>query len=313
VRRHLLLTVPSEALNGRAIPWIQAHANEPFFLFIHYWDAHWPYVPPERYRNCFYDGNDPVDPSNRSLEEFWKHPIGAIAKDTWLRTPQGSVTDANYVAALYDQEIRHLDDSVGELVGALNDFGLDDNTLVVMTGDHGESLTEHRIYFDHYGLYDCTLHVPLILRWPGKLPAGTTMQGTLELTDVAPTLLEAAGLPIPSGMDGHSIWPSLTAKGPEVRRDRVISLECTWQAKWSVRTDQYKLIVARQPDFLGNPMLELYDLAADPGEEQNIAETRPELAASLTEEFEGWLNDRMRTLGKTQDPVREHGLSMTLG
>ncbi len=309
--RHTLLylAVTCEDLNSRAIPWMEAHAADPFFLFIHYWDPHWPLIPPQRYRHLYYSGN-PTDPDNRSLDAWWQHPLGIAARDTWLRTPEGLVTDADYLVALYDQEIRYLDDGIGQLLGALRRLGLDENTIVLFTADHGESMTEHDIFFEHHGLYDCVINVPLIVRWPGHLPTGTRLGHTFQVSDIAPTLLDAVGLPIPSEMEGLSFWRILTGEVKEGGHDRVISMECTWQAKWSLRTDRYKFILAREPDIYGTPPRELYDLSADPREERNIVSERRDVAAAMESELEEWIARRLKDLGRREDPLREHGVSL---
>jgi arylsulfatase len=111
-------------------------------------------------------------------------------------------------------------------------------------------------------------------------------------------------------MEGHSFWNLLTGKEQEGGHDRVVSLECTWQAKWSLRTDQYKFILARQPDMYGNPMRELYDLGQDPLEERNIAQEQPQVAADMEAELESWIADRLQALGQTEDPLITHGISL---
>jgi arylsulfatase A-like enzyme len=295
----LYLSVTGKELNARAIPWLQQHSDVPFFLFIHYWDPHWPFHPPERYRHLFYQG-DPRDRDNHSLDAWWRHPLGAMARDTWLRTAEGLITDAEYVTALHDQEIRFLDDAIGDILETLDDLGLAENTLLIFTADHGESMTEHGIYFDHHGLYDCTIHVPLIVRWPGHIPGGARLPHTLQVSDIAPTVLEASGVSVPSSMEGHSFWDLLTGKTKQGGHDRVISLECTWQAKWSLRTDQYKFILARQADFYGNPLRELYDLTQDPLEAHNIVQELPQVAADMEQELETWIAGRLGTLGKEE-------------
>ncbi len=309
--RHTLLylAVTCEDINAKAIPWLRAHSNEPFFLFIHYWDTHWPFNPPELYRELFYKGN-PTDPNNHSLDAWWKHPLGAAAKDTWLRTENGLITDADYVVALYDQEIRYLDNGIGEIIAALDELGLAENTIVMLTADHGESMTEHGIFFEHHGLYDCTIRVPLIVRWPGRIRGGGHLPHILQMSDIAPSLLEAARLPVPEAMEGRSFWKLLTGEEKEGGHKKVISLECTWQAKWSMRTEEYKFILAREPDLYGNPRWELYDLMGDPQEEHNIAEEQPEIASDKEKELEGWINDRLQELGRNDDPVREHSVSL---
>ena len=309
VRRGLLIDVSCEEINSRAIPWLRSHTDEPFFLFLHYWDPHYPLHPPAAYRDLFYRGN-PFDPGNHSLEEWWQHPLGAMAKDTWLRRPQGLVTDADYVVAMYDQEIRYLDDSLAALLGTLDELKLAEDTLVMLVADHGTSLTEQGIFFEHHGLYDCTIHVPLIWRWPGRLPRGTRVPSLLHMNDVAPTLLEAVGLGIPEEMEGVSAWRLLTGEQPEGGHSQVVSLECTWQAKWSLRNDRYKFIVSRDAGLRGGPPRELYDLRADPGEVRNVAEARPDIAGAMEEELEGWIVRRLQNLGRRADPLREQGISL---
>lgn len=307
MRRTMSLTVTCEELNARAIPWLRHYRDEPFFLFIHYWDPHAPYVPPRRYQHLFYNGTDPTDPANHSLDKMWSHPNGAIARDTWLRTAKGVITEADYVVALYDREIRYLDDGVGQMVAILDELGLAENTLVVLVADHGESMTEHEIFFDHYGLYDYTIRVPFIARWPGHLPGGVRLRSLLQLSDVGPTLLEAAGLPVPETMEGQSFWKLLTYETQAAGHERVISLETTWQAAWSLRTDRFKLILAREPGVNGHPPCELYDLSVDPQETHNIAADHPELTAKLEAELEEWIAERLCALGKEEDPLLVEG------
>jgi arylsulfatase len=309
VRRGLTLAVTCEELNARAIPWLRAHADEQFFLFIHYWDPHYPLNPPERYRDLFYSGN-PTDPGNRSLDRWWEHPLGSLARDTWLRRPDGRVTDAEYVVALYDQEIRALDDSIGELVGTVDELGIAEETLIVFLADHGTSLMEHGIFFDHHGLYDNTIHVPLIARWPGTLDGGRRVAQMLQTPDVAPTLLEAAGLDVPREMEGKSFWKLVSGEATGGGSERVISLESTWQAKWSLRTDQYKFIIARDPGLNEGPPRELYDLQADPREEHNLVDEQPELASRMETELENWIQERLKALGRDEDPLVEQGISL---
>jgi arylsulfatase len=309
VRRPLLIGVTCEELNARIVPWLRAHHDEPFFMLLHYWDPHAPLVPPAKYRDLYYQGN-PTDPHNRSLDGWWEHPLGALARETWLRRPGGNVTDAAYVEALYDQEVRHLDDGIGEILATLDELGLAEETLVVLLGDHGESFTEHGIFFEHHGLYDCTLRVPFIARWPGHLPAGQRLPQLLQHHDVTPTLLEAADIAIPEEMDGRSFWPLLTGSGAIEERDRIFACESTWQAKWCIRTQTHKLILAREPDRYGNPDRELYDLTEDPGETRNLAEADPVLAARMEQDLEDWIATRVSELGKDQDPVRAHGVSI---
>ncbi len=301
-------SVTQEELNDRATHWIKTVPKGPFFLFIHYWDVHYPYVPPERMRGLFYNGTNPTDPDNHALDQWWDHPIGAMARDTWLHTSNGPITDPQYVTALYDREIRYLDEGIAALEATLEQMGMAEDTMIVLLADHGESMTDHRICYDHYGLYDCTVRVPTIVRWPGgKLKAGSRLAPFRQLTDIAPTLLDAAGCMVPEEMEGQSFLAQLQGQEEPAGYDRVIGLESTWQAKYYLRNSRYKFILARQPDLLGNPDRELYDLTADPEEEHNLAAEQPQLAASMETELEAWLADKLQALGKSKDPVKEEG------
>src|SRR5690606_2959376 len=102
---------------------------------------------------------------------------------------------------------RYLDDRLKELDETLIAEGLYDDTLLVLFGDHGESLTEHEIYWDHCGLYETTTNVPVIMRWPGGINAGRRVSGLVQQADLMPTILEAAGIEIPPNLDGRSLWP----------------------------------------------------------------------------------------------------------
>jgi arylsulfatase len=307
-RRILSLGVTCEELNRRAIPFIRNHADEPFLLFVHYWDPHTPYAPPDKYRQLFYDG-DPVNPGNRSLDEFWRHPFGRLARDTWLRTPKGVATDADYVTALYDQEIRHLDDGIAQVVSAIDEAGIGDRTLIVVTGDHGESMTEHGIFYEHHGLYDCVLRIPLILRLPGTL-SPRRVESMFPHQDLAPSLLAAAGLPVPRTMKGLNLWRCATGEAPDQGHSEIVSCESTLQAKWSLRTRDYKFILAREADFYGTPPRELYNLRTDPGENRNIAAEMPALATQMESQLEAWIAAQLQRTGRLEDPLREQGISL---
>jgi arylsulfatase A-like enzyme len=171
-------------------------------------------------------------------------------------------------------------------------------------------MTEHGIFFDHHGLYEPTLHIPLIVRAPGRLPAGSRIPSLLQNHDLAPTLLEAAGVPAPRTMEGQSFWKLLTGEIANGGREEVICCECTLQQKWCLRTRDYKFILSREQDVYGTAMRELYDLRSDPREERNIAEERPQVAAEMERRLESWIADRLRQLRRSQDPLVEQGISL---
>ena len=309
-RRPLGLMVTCEEQNARALEFLRHHKEEQFFLFLHYWDPHTPYVPPASHRDMFYDGDAArrSDPSDRSLDELWTHPLGKAWRDTWFKS-MGGVRDSDYVRALYDASIRYADDGIGTMVEELDNLGLSDRTLVVVMGDHGECLGEHGVWYDHHGLYEENIHVPLIMRGPRHLPSGLRVERTVRTMDIAPTLLALAGVDPPNEMDGSSMLPLVAAAidGEYTGSDTVISAECTWQAKWAIRTPAHKLIRARSVDFYGSPDRELYDRRADETETVDIATTEPGVADDLEDELEGWIASEVSRLRRTGDPVTEQG------
>jgi len=300
---------PWEVYNARAVPWLKQHKSEHFFMFVHYWDPHTPYVPPEGYRGLFYEGN-PTDPSNHSLDGLCKHPLGEPFKQWFDQHLMPGITDAEYIKAMYDSEIRYVDEGVRRLLETLDELEIADNTLIIIFSDHGEMMYKHGIYFDHHGLYDEDIHVPLIVRWPGVTETGTRIPHLVQHIDIAPTILEIADIAVPQEMEGSSLVPYLTGGCDAPLYPYLVSLECTRQMKWALRGDGYKYILAREEDYRGGPMRELYDLKKDPHEMNNIADQQPEQARELEAILEGWIAQMMAHNGLTEDPLVAHGLTM---
>jgi arylsulfatase A-like enzyme len=305
----LRLLVSCEEINARALPWLKAHSREKFFLFLHYWEPHTPYLPPERYRTFYPSDRNPFGPEHTSFAPIKRQPFWGMFADVWFNK-LGPVTDAEYIASLYDGEIRHVDDGVAEILEALETLGLAEETLVVVTGDHGESMYQHDIFFEHHGLYEDVIHVPLLFRGPKWIAAGGRVTPMVQHLDVAPTLLEAAGAPVPPTMEGRSLWPRLTGQAQTGGWDRVVCCESTWQAKWALRTETEKFILAREPDFHNSPPRELYDLTADPAETRNLALERWEQTAALEAELETWIAEGLQKAGRSEDPLRVQGITL---
>ena len=306
-RKTLAINCDNREINQRAIPWLEHHAHEKFFMFLHYWDPHTPYLPPRAYRSLFYKG-DPNQPENHGMDRFADHPLGRMWKETWLAKLKNGITDPEYLVALYDAEIRYCDEGVQHLLEALQATGRADDTLVIVLSDHGEMMYRHGIFFDHHGLYDGNIRVPLLVRHPSVHPQRIPLMA--EHVDVAPTILEFCGAPIPREMEGQSWASYLQGKGPAPHREFIVSQECTWQMKWCIRTRTHKFILARERDFYGTPMRELYDLRVDPGEFRNIAEEDPDSVRDLETRLEGWVAEMMARNGLTQDPLVAHGITL---
>jgi arylsulfatase A-like enzyme len=302
--------IDGRTVNDLAKSWIKEHQEESFFLFLHYWDPHTPYLPPDRYIPEFYPkGRDPFDPANRSMEAAYNHMAYPFFKHHHYDL-LGQVTDSEYLSALYDAEVRYLDDLLLELDEYLLQLGIQEETMLVLFGDHGESMTEHGIYWDHCGLYESTIHVPLIMRWPGRIAAGRRASGLVQQVDILPTLLEAcrigkpsevdlSRLADPAKLDGRSLWPVINGH-QEHTHEKLYFSECAWQAARGIRSGSMKLIRTLDPGPFTRPERELYDLSQDPAEAVNLAEAMPHVVDKMEEELNSWVE---RMLDGRPDPM----------
>jgi arylsulfatase A-like enzyme len=284
----------AENLNRVAVPELDrlVGAKKPFFLFLRHMDPHAPYLPPEPYERMFYHGRE-SDPNNRSMDPVMAFKPFRDFFASWM--PPG-ISDKDYVIAQYDGAIAYMDACIQTLFTALAAHGILDETLVILNGDHGETLYDHACWFDHHGMYDVTLHVPLILRYPGKVPAGKRVAGFAQHKDLVPTILELAGIETGIAFDGRSLLPMARGEVASHESEFYIT-ECTWMRKHGWRTPEWKLIVALEPDFHFKPEVELYNLVEDPHEDNNLAEKEPEVAALLRGRMEAWIAKREKETG----------------
>ncbi|MHA1573358.1 MAG: sulfatase family protein, partial [Alphaproteobacteria bacterium] len=211
----------------------------------------------------------------------------------WM--PEG-ITDKNYVIAQYDGAVAYMDACIQALFTQLESLGILDDTIVVINSDHGETLYDHECWFDHHGLYDVTLRVPLIIRYPKKVPAGLRIGGYTQHKHLMPALLELAGIRTDAKFDGPSLMQLVKGKKPSFEPEFYIT-ECTWMRKHGWRTPQWKLIVALEPDFHFKPPVELYDLVEDPDENRNLANKRPDVVELLTNRMNAFIAKREKEEG----------------
>jgi arylsulfatase A-like enzyme len=293
----------AENLNEKAIPELERLVadDKPFFLFLRHMDPHAPYLPPAPYERMFYHGNE-SDPNNRSMDPVMSFKPFCDFFASWM--PPG-ISDKDYVIAQYDGAIAYMDACIQTILTAVDTHGLRENTIIALNGDHGETLYDHDCYFDHHGIYDQTLHVPLIVSYPSKVPAGNRVSGYTQHKDLVPTLLDLAEIETGIAFDGKSLLPM--AKGEVVSHDSEIYItECTWMRKHGWRTAEWKLIVALEPDFHFKPEIELYNLIQDPEENNNLAEQEPEVVALLKKRMDDYIAKREQETGLS-NPIHTQG------
>ncbi len=294
----------AENLNRAFMPELDrlAQGDKPFLVLLRHMDPHSPYMPPAPFDRLFYHG-DPCAPGNRSMEAVMNFKPFCDYFATWM--PPG-ITDKDYVVAQYDGAVAYMDACIQQIFTQLETLGLLDDTIVVVNSDHGETLYDHECWFDHHGLYDVTLKVPLIIRYPKKLAAGQRIAGYNQQKDLLPTLLELAGLKAKLELDGQSLLRLVDGRVPSFESGIYIT-ECTWMRKHGWRTPEWKLIVALEPDFHFKPALELYNLIADPDENCNVADQHPEIVAALQAEMAAHIARREQATGKPNPMLNQPG------
>ena len=269
-------------VNGRAMAWLAAHQDgeRPFFLYVHYIDPHDPYLAPD-----LVDGRSPFYPEYRGpVLGGWVH--GFYTGRLQLRGPE----DVAHLSALYDSEVRWVDQAIGRLLATLSPETLAE-TLIVLTSDHGEELYDHGGWKHGQTLYEEQIHVPLLVRWDGRIRPGTRLAGTVSLLDLAPTIVAAAVGAADPAQDGIDLLPALTGEAPLPRRAAQARHLASGPLRAAAVLDGRKLVLFdREARFTPADELqahlyavdmerlaraELYDLAADPAERRNLAGERP--------------------------------------
>ncbi len=289
----------AENLNAVTLPELKRLAadKKPFFLFMRHMDPHSPYLPPRPFERMFYAGNE-CDPKNRSLAPVYKFKPFCDYFASWFPP---DCTDKDYIIAQYDGALAYMDSCIANLFATLQELGVEEDTLVVIDSDHGETLHDHDCFYDHHGLYDCTLHIPLAFVLPGKIRAGQRFDDYCQMKDVLPTILELMGMKHTLKMDGRSLVPVLQGARRPQEKEFYIT-ECTWMRKHGWRTPEWKLIHALEPDFHYKPEVELYNLQDDPGENHNVAAKYPKVVKMLETRMLTHVARREKETGRP-DPI----------
>jgi len=284
------LKAAGELAEKSLVEWLdEGDSERPFFAFLNYMEAHRPFIPPVEYRRKFMS-EDQVAQSyaaDRSWTTMWSYTMGMH---------DYSPEDLDVMALTYDACIYELDQLFKGLIESLDAKGYLDNTVVVLTGDHGEHLGEHHMLDHQYSLYQGLVHVPMILWYPPEVASGRSDQ-PVQNYDVFPTLLELAGLNPPTGLKSRAV----TLLEPDLDRQRVAEYPSPFQQGLSAVSGRYGAEFDSTPFdrtlralYDGDKKLiwgsddrhELYDLAADPDETTDLAQRELELVQVLLVELD---------------------------
>jgi arylsulfatase A-like enzyme len=252
--------------------WVTRHSQRPFFLYVHYIDPHYPYRALAPWDKAF---DHQKDPPRRA---GGVDPIGMAPAERRAWTAR--------TLDQYDGEILFADHHVGRLLTELQARGALDNTLVIGTADHGEEFYDHGDVGHGRTAYEEVLRVPLLMRWPGHVPAGATYDGLIGHIDMMPTILGLVGIDIPTRLQGMNLAPQI-AKGAAVPERRLFSQVVNDASRLeAAHGDRYKLIRHVRGPQQGTE--EVYDRAHDPSERANLVTQSPAAATALRQELDAF-------------------------
>ena len=253
-------------IHDRFLDWVAGPAGrQSFFAYLHYIDLHDPYRPEPPYDTLFGDGS-------RAYRDVDFAEWGRYLEEVRQGRRRVGPAEVAALKALYDGQLRYVDEQIGRLLAALAERGLYEESLIVVTSDHGDAFLEHGDISHSNDPYDEVLRVPLLIKLPGGRFGGRVVPEQVRLTDVMPTVLDVLGLPVPEAVSGCSLVPLARGASPriEARPDhcRIAIAEIAREGSYpivAIRTGRQKYIHhEKHPD-------ELYDLEADPGETRNLA------------------------------------------
>lgn len=260
-------SVSTPEVTATAVETLRSFEGQPFFLFVHYFDPHYDYRRHPQY------GLVSSEPGRLSgAEDIWA-----------LRAMLDDMTDEEleHLRHVYDEEIRFTDAGVGELLDELRALGVDDHTAVIITADHGEAFRDHDWLGHTTNLYEEVLRVPLIVRAPADRWRHSLVEEPVSTLSVVPTMLELAGVDLESHpLQAAPLAPSKGGEHDAVFAEVELRSKRKRTNKRSLTRGRFKLI----HDILAKDY-ELYDLARDPGETENVVRTQPEIFVSLREEL----------------------------
>lgn len=295
------MTVRGSTVVDEATGFMERHAADNFFLYTQFWDVH----APSRIPNTV----EPVTPSKVSPPPYPTDEQIA-AHQTWNASRCSSdtpVKDREELKALladYTTAVRYVDQQVGRLITWLKDHGRYDDTLIVITADHGEEFGEHGVYRDHWSTYDGTQRIPLIIKPPAGSASSTGRRDQLVTNvDIAPTLADYAGIDAPRSWHGRSLQPLIKDKRASWR-DHIVLGHGLYTAQRAVRTADWKMIRTYHPGTWGNilPEIQLFNVSNDSWEQHDVSGDNDELVQDLSLKMKRFVDDHV---GRDGDPLMQ--------
>ncbi len=281
-------------INHEVFPMLEkfAQRKRPFFLFLNYMDVHAPRMPPAEFKDRF-PGRDP----HLTSQKYY-----AIVKDVMRQKRALLPRERESAIALYDGSLAYLDDQIGQLIDRLKTLGIYENTMIVITSDHGEAFGERDLMEHSVSVYQDQISVPLLIKFPNT-HAARQLEETVSHVDLLPTILNAVGLPVPEGMQGLDLRGMNGAGSRNVISESFRNaMFVDWNRRFnrtetSMVSGRMKLIVSTAGKR------ELYDLAVDPQERTNLA-TTADAGADIERQLAAWMKSvtpKARAIGNAGD------------
>lgn len=297
-----------------ALDWLDRNGGaDEWFLHVHLWDPHTPYNTPADFGNPFEGEPIPDWLTEDVRAHHWTLPGPHSAQEPWGFTPDehgdppprqpwdaGSLEDVRRIFDGYDVGIRYADEAVGQLVDKLDDLGVLDDTAVLVSSDHGEAFGELGVYADHQAADEATCHVPGVLRWPGIDPQ--RVDGLHYHLDLGATVADLAGATLPDHWDGRSARRQLEAGGEPGREELVLS-QGAWSCQRSVRWDRWLYLRTYHDGFHGWADEMLFDIGADPHQQDDLAAREPAAVAEGRQRLDAWREAQLNQSLAPEDPM----------
>ena len=309
-------------VNEKVIPWLEKNPEKDnYFMHIHYWDAHRTYSKDPSWAEPLKDY--PITqpwPDEKAIADHQKLTGAFTANGQSYRDADGNWTqksphplmtdtvsnraDFEQMVTGYDAMIRYADHHIGEILQTLEKQGLLEETAVIVSADHGDSFGEHGIYTDHVNADECIHHIPLVVRWPGRVEPGTCDDHFMSNIDFAPTICDMLDVPAPAQWDGQSYRANLECKELPADRDYIVWDTALYAAQRAVRTQTHLYIKTYDPEAYAHlKPEELYDIENDPYQTNDLAAKQPELVVECRQIMENWIDEQKAKPNFVRDPI----------
>jgi choline-sulfatase len=303
------------AVTGLTLDWLRRHGREDnWFVHAHYWDVHTPYTAPKEYVDSVAADPLPEFPDGETVRRDFRTVYGSrTARDwwgpgwkSWNESVSYDISNrqelGTWINAL-DGAVRYADAAVGELLAAVDQLGIAEDTVVIVSSDHGEAVGELGMYFEHGNACEGVTHVPLVIRWPGLTDGGRRDESLLYQLDLCPTLTEMLGLPTPKRWDGQSFASALRAQ-EFLGRPYLVCGNGIYSFQRAVRTPHWRMIRTIHPGIYPYDPLYLFNMIDDPHQTHNAAEEEPEALAWCDHLLSAWWHEHCTGSAASLDPFQ---------